>query len=756
MVSVSQFINELHRRNVFRSGAAYVVTAWLLIQVADVLLETYAAPAWAMRTVVTTLAIGFPVALILAWIYEFTTQGVKRTGQSSEDELIAAHAGRKIDFAIIGVLLVAVALFAADRFRWIDFGTIPSTYLRSIAVLPLANLSGDPAQEYFSDGMTETLITELSKIAALRVISRQSVMQFKGTKLSLPEIASKLNVDAVIEGSALLIGDQVRITVQLIDAATDVHLWADDYDRDLSDVLAIHSEVARAIAQEIQIAVTPEEAARLADVREVNPEAHRLYLLGQYHLYKWEPADLEKAVRYFQQAIEVDPDYAQPHVGLAIYYGALGFFGYMPPRIAFEKQRAEAALALEIDGSLASAHAEHALVYFYLDWDWQKAEEKFQRVFSLDSNYAYAHQFYAWFLAAMDRTTEAHTSVRRALELDPLSVLAYMTASDVFWLSRQYDQAITQLHETLDLFPNEPQALSRLGRNYEQKGMLTEAIGEAERAVTLSPEFIEHYWMLGHAYAVAGRTACSAWALALEIDGSLASAHAEHALVYFYLDWDWQKAEEKFQRVFSLDSNYAYAHQFYAWFLAAMDRTTEAHTSVRRALELDPLSVLAYMTASDVFWLSRQYDQAITQLHETLDLFPNEPQALSRLGRNYEQKGMLTEAIGEAERAVTLSPEFIEHYWMLGHAYAVAGRTAEARKVLDDLHALAEKRYVLPYGFAVIHTGLGENDEALEWLEKAYQDRNGWMVYLQLVPWLDPLRSDPRFQDLMRRMNYPE
>ncbi len=267
MVSVSQFINELRRRNVFRSGAAYVVAAWLLIQVADIFLETYAAPAWAMRALVTALVVGFPVALILAWIYEFTTQGVKRTGQSSKDELISEHAGRKIDFVIIGVLLVAVALFAADRFRWIDFGTAPSVDLRSIAVLPFENLSGDPEQEYFSDGMTETLITELSKIAALRVISRQSVMQFKGSNDSLPEIARKLNVDAVVEGSALLIGERVRITVQLIEAATDAHLWADNYDRDLSDVLSIHSEVSCAIAHEFHIAVTREEAARLASFR---------------------------------------------------------------------------------------------------------------------------------------------------------------------------------------------------------------------------------------------------------------------------------------------------------------------------------------------------------------------------------------------------------------------------------------------------------------------------------------------------------
>jgi tetratricopeptide (TPR) repeat protein len=435
--------------------------------------------------------------------------------------------------------------------------------------------------------MTETLITELSKIAALRVISRQSVMQFKGTKLSLPEIARKLNVDAVVEGSALLIGERVRITVQLIEAATDVHLWADNYDRDLSDVLAIHSEVARAIAQEIHIALTPDEAARLADVREVNPEAYRLYLLGNHHLYKWGPADFEKATRYFQQAIELDPEYALAHVGMAEYYGAIGFWGYMPPQLAFEKQRAAATRALEIDSNLAIAHDHHAMAYFYLDWDWQKAEEKFQRAISLNSNFAHAHHFYTWFLVAMGRTEEGHTSIRRALELDPLAVLAYMTASDVFYFSRQYDQAITQLQEALDLSPNNIIALSRLG------------------------------------------------------------------------------------------------------------------------------------------W-------------------------------SYVQKGMFTEAIGNMEQAVALSPDYIENRWMLGHAYAVAGKTTEARKILDDLHALAKKRYVHAYAFALIYTGLGENDAALEWLEKAFQDRNGWMPFLNVEPRFDPLRSDPRFQDLLRRMNYPE
>ena len=584
MASISQFIKELRRRNVFRTGAAYVVVAWLLVQASDILLETFAAPTWAMRAIVIALAVGFPVVLILAWVYEITTEGVKRTEEVFEGESISVHTGRQIDFVIIGVLMVAVALFASERFRWIDFGTVPSTDLRSIAVLPFDNLSGDPEQEYFSDGMTDTLITELSKFSALRVISRQSVMQFKGSNESLPEIARKLNVDAVIEGSALLIGEQVRITVQLIEAATDVHLWADNYDRDLRDVLAIHSDVARAIAREIHIVVTPEEAALLA-TREVNPEAYRLYLLAQHHFHRLAPAELDIAIEYYQQAIALDPQYAQAHQGLAGLYTFSAFYAYIPPREAYERIKAMTAQALELDSNLADAHQTYAMTSCYFDWEWEKAEEEFQRVIELNPNHAAAHQLYAW---------------------------------------------------------------------------------------------------------------CP---------------------------------------------------------LIAMGRTEEALTNIRRSLKLDPLYFFAYWTASDVFYMSRQYDQAITQLQEALILFPNDPFLHSRLGWSYLQKGMFTEAIGEMKRAAILLPNNVELSWMLGHAYAATGNTAEARNILDDLHSLAKERYVLPYGFALIHTGLGEYEEALEWLERAYQDRNSWMPFLAVEPRLDPLRSDPRFQDLLRRMN---
>ena len=247
------FIDELKRRNVFKVAIAYAIVAWLIAQVTELALDSFSAPDWVMKTVLLLLVLGFPLALLLAWAFELTPDGIKRDNQAHPEPAQATAAPGQIT---------------------------------SIAVLPLDNLGKDPEQEYFADGMTETLITELSKIGALRVTSRQSIMQFKGANESLPDIARKLNVQAVVEGSALLVGGQVRITVQLIDAASDQHLWADNYDRDLGDVLAIHSEVACSIAREIHIAVTPEEATLLARARVADSEAYRLWLKGNFQLHK--------------------------------------------------------------------------------------------------------------------------------------------------------------------------------------------------------------------------------------------------------------------------------------------------------------------------------------------------------------------------------------------------------------------------------------------------------------------------------------
>ena len=287
--------------------------------------------------------------------------------------------------------------------------------ITSIAVLPLKNLSGDTEQEYFVDGMTEALITELSKIGALKVISRTSAMRYKETDKSLPEIARELNVDAVVEGPALHIGERVRITVQLIEAASDRNLWADNYDRELSDVLAMHSEVAQAIAREIKIAVTPGEETRLASARAVNPEAYAAYLKGRFHWYKNTPEDVDTAMKYFQLAINKDPNYALAYTGIAYVWGSRVHFGFVRPRDTFPG-KAAALKALELDDTLSEAHEVFANDKFFSDWDWSAAEREYKRAIELNPNNPDARAFYSLFLTSMGRPQEALAEIQRCVE----------------------------------------------------------------------------------------------------------------------------------------------------------------------------------------------------------------------------------------------------------------------------------------------------------------------------------------------------
>jgi serine/threonine protein kinase/Flp pilus assembly protein TadD len=458
--------------------------------------------------------------------------------------------------------------------------------IQSVAVLPLADLSDQqPAPDYFADGMTEALITDLAKIKALRVISRTSVMQYKGVQRPLPQIARELNVDAVVEGSVLRSGKRVRITAQLIDAATDQHLWAESYERDLRDVLSLQGEVARAIANDIQVKLTPQEQARLVSARSVDPEAYQLYLKGRFYWSKRTEAGLKKGIEYFHQAIDLDPNYALAYAGIADCYSLLGWdlFGPLPPREALPIAKAAARKALETDDSLAEAHNSLAWTKLAFDWDWTGAEREFKRAIELNPGYAITHHWYAECLAGMGRYAEALAEIRQAQELDPLSLIISSIVGWVLYFDRKNDQAIAEFRKTLELDPNFWVAHWTLGRAYEQKAMFTEAIAEIQKAIDFS--------------------------------GS------------------------------------------------------------------SPLSLAA-----------------------------------------------------------------------LGHTYAVSGRRAEAERVLNQLKDSSKQTYISPYGIAAIHAGLGEKDQAFLWLEKAYEERSGWLIWLRAEPGSDPLRSDPRFQDLLRRI----
>ena len=346
----------------------------------------------------------------------------------------------------------------------------PLPKIESIAVLPLENLSRDPEQEYFADGMTEELITSLGKISALRVISRTSVMHYKGTKKTLPDIARELNVDALVEGTVQRAGNRVRITANLLDARSDRHLWAESYERDLGDVLALQGEVARDITNEIQIMLTPQEQARMASARPVNPEAYEAYLKGRY----LEFLDDAKAVEFHQRATQIDPTWAPPHAAIV----APTLVLELPPMEACAKARAAAGKALELDDTLSEAHTAVAQVKLDCDWDWPGTEREFKRAIELDPSSSKARHFYSHYLLAMRRFDESLIESKRALELDPLSELLNFHLTWHYVWAHQPDLAIEQCRKMLEVFPN-----SRLGHffrmlAYEMKGLYEQAIAD--------------------------------------------------------------------------------------------------------------------------------------------------------------------------------------------------------------------------------------------------------------------------------------
>jgi TolB-like protein/Tfp pilus assembly protein PilF/predicted Ser/Thr protein kinase len=494
--------------------------------------------------------------------------------------------------ALIAVVAVLAALNVASLRDRISIAVsarrgAPIPQIQSIAVLPLENLSRDPEQEYFADGMTEALIAELGQIGSLRVISRTSVMRFKGARPQggLEEIARQLKVDALIEGSVLRSGDRVRITAQLIGAVPERHLWARNYERDLRDVLTLQGEVAQAIANEIKAKLTPDEQQRLASARPVDPEAHRLYLLGRVYWNKRTEEGFKNAIALFERAIEIDPAHAPAYAGLADSYNLLGDWGYLPARDAYPRSKAAVRKALEIDEASAEAHTSLAFAHFEYDWDWLACEKEFKRAIELNPNYAEAHHWYSQYLSSMRRHAEAIVEGQRAQELDPFS-----------------------------------------------------------------------------------------------------PAHSG-SLAYRYV-------------------------------------------------------------------AARQYDEAIRRLRDMVSLFPDSV-AYHLLGGAYEVNGMYPEAIAAYQKASSLSGASSAEVAALGQAYARGGMRGYYLWELQSLREESKHRYVKAGAFAKVFAALGEKDQAFSYLEKAYEERDQDMAGLNVNPGFDPLRSDPRFQDLLRRMNFP-
>jgi TolB-like protein/DNA-binding winged helix-turn-helix (wHTH) protein/Flp pilus assembly protein TadD len=373
--------------------------------------------------------------------------------------------------------------------------------IRSIAVLPLENLSGDPGQEYFTDGMTDALITDLAQIRSLKVISRTSVMRYKGTRKPLSEIAKELNVDGIVEGTMIRSSERLRVDAQLIEANSDRHFWARSYERKPGDAVALQNDLARAIANEIQAELTPQEQTHLLRTESVDPQTYELYLRGRYFWNKRTDVSLQKSIDYFQQAIQRDPKYAPAYAAMAEAY-AIRFD--LPPAESSSKSEAAARAALELDDTSAEAHSALAANLYAYDWDWAGAEKEFKRALALNPNYAIAHQWYAQYLLTMGRQDSAIEELKRAQELDPVSLVI---AGGSGRYGKQYDLIIENNRKKLELDPNFPGAYTGLGRAYALKGMYREAIAAYQKARDLSGEAPNVLSGLGYTYGICDKRA---------------------------------------------------------------------------------------------------------------------------------------------------------------------------------------------------------------------------------------------------------
>ncbi len=487
---------------------------------------------------------------------------------------------------MIAVAVLATVLFATNVSGLRDrlFHRASASGIQSLAVLPLENLSGDPQQQYFADGMTEELTTELSQVHSLRVVSRTSAMRYKGTQKSVPEVARELNVDAVVEGSVEREGDRVRITAQLVQGPTDTHLWARGYERDFRDSLRLQDEVAQAIVNEIRLKLTPQEQAHFARNDVIDPQAHEDYLRGLFFGNRHTGPEEQKAIEQFQAAIRKDPAYAAAYVALADSYRALDFNSNAVPADALPQSEAAAKRALQIDDELAESHALLGADLGDYDWDWAGGEREFQTALRLNPNSSLSHFYYAHFL--------------------------------------------------------------------RQEGKIEESIREGRIAVALDPV--------------------------------------------------------------SLQGNFIWAQSLYE---------------------------------------ARRYDEAVSQLRKTLDLEPRFWPARLYLGKTLAEQGQFQEAIEELKKAGDFTAE---PFATIGYVYGRMGRAADARKVIADLQERTKKGYIAPSNFARIYIGLGEKDQAFAWLAKGYQQRDVWLTFLKGDPIFDSLRSDPRFQDLVRRIGSPQ
>ena len=502
-MNLRNFFVELKRRNVYKVAIAYGVVAWLLIQIATQVFPFFEIPNWTVRLVVLLIAIGFPIALIIAWAFELTPEGLKRT-EVADVAPATCSPHRAWIYVVIIAGAMSVGLFFLGRYTASTRSAGSEVREKSIAVLPFENLSGSPENAYFTDGIQEEILTRLAKIADLKVISRTSTARYKSSSDNLRQIAKQLGVANILEGTVQKAADRVRVNVQLIKAETDAHLWAETYDRKLTDIFSVESDIAKAIADTLQAKLSGSEKHAIAAQPTENTEAHEFYLKGRYFWNKRTGPDLRRAIDYFKQAIDKDPKYGLAYAGLADSYTLLSAYGAGSPQESFPLAKTAAQKALELDDTLAEAHTSLGQILLFYDLDLVGSSKEFERAIALNPNYATAHHWYGVGPPlAVGEFDRAIAELRRAQQLDPLSLIINADLGVAFTTARRYDEAITQLRKTIEMDPRFYYAHWNLGVALELKGELREALAEYKKAAELDDDPIV-LGLIAHAYAKLG------------------------------------------------------------------------------------------------------------------------------------------------------------------------------------------------------------------------------------------------------------
>ncbi|MCH7806394.1 MAG: tetratricopeptide repeat protein [Proteobacteria bacterium] len=493
---MNNFFAELKRRNVVRVAVAYVVVAWVILQFIDVIQDPLNLPGWFQTVTIVFLGIGFPIALLMSWAYEVTTEGVKKTEEVDKSKSITHGTGQRINKLIVGALVLAIGFIVYDKLITPDDPAVQQAQAErvTIAVLPFSDLSPEGDQEYFGDGIAEEILNVLVKADGLKVTSRSSSFSFKGQNLDIPTMAERLGVDNILEGSVRKSGNRVRITAQLVDVASDTHLWSETFDRDISDVFQVQDEIARAIGRALEIQFGVGQGTQVVVAQTLIPEAHEEYLKGRYLWNKRTIANLYNAIVHFERATQLDPEYAMAHLGLA--EARVLIPDYDPvmrdQREVLEMAEKSARRALELNSALGQAHTTLGFVLSLFD-RWGEADQEFKKSLELAPDYATGWQWYGTFKTFQGNLDEAEELLFRARELDPLSPIILTNYIDLLFFNGKIELASQELERALSLFPNFPLLHSTKGNIHLRRGEFEEARRAKRRMADLfglDPEII--------------------------------------------------------------------------------------------------------------------------------------------------------------------------------------------------------------------------------------------------------------------------